>query len=137
MKTLLAFLYNNLDFLYLNPQYRITDSSTDGNQTVNAGIQFSGPSTIFSFVNDRGQIACAVAPTNLLSQKNWFRISIVRQYLEGLEDEKAISAEETASWVRANLGKIEGLFSDPSVTRSVDDMRTLKKTSAEKRFGPA
>ena len=58
MKTLLAFLYDELEFLYLNPRYTITDSSTDGNATV----QITGPAAGFWLRNDRVPISCAVAP---------------------------------------------------------------------------
>ncbi|BBY28667.1 hypothetical protein [Mycolicibacterium sediminis] len=56
MKTLLAFLYDELEFLYLNPRYTITDSSTDGNATV----RITGPAVSFWLGNDRGQISYAV-----------------------------------------------------------------------------
>lgn len=137
MKTLLAYIYNNFEFLYLNPQYRITDSSTDGNPTVNATLRFSGPSTSFWFGNDRGQVTCALAPAKIASQENWFRLAIVRQYLEGLDETTPILGKDAARWVAENLAGVEDLFTDDAVARSCAEMTALERISADKRFGPA
>jgi hypothetical protein len=137
VKTLLAYLCNHFDFLYLNPQYRITDSGAGGNATDTATLRFSGPLASFWFSNERGRIFCDVAPTKLASQENWFRIPIVRQYLDGLEEANAISAKEAADWVRENFARIEDLFTDEAVGRSCEEMTSLERISAQKRFGPA
>jgi hypothetical protein len=137
VKTLLAHLYNNFEFLYTNPRYRITDSSTDGRPTGDASLRLTGPSASFWFSNERGRLFCDVAPTQVDSQKNWFRIPIVRQYLEGLAEASATSAKESAAWMESNLERIETLFAEDRVARSCSEMSSLEKISAEKRFGPA
>jgi len=81
MKTLLAVVYNHFEFLYLDPRYRITDSSTGGVATNDATLRLTTPFTSFWFSNDRGQVLCDVAPTKSDSTKNSFYIPLVRQYL--------------------------------------------------------
>jgi hypothetical protein len=137
MKTLLAFFYNHFDFLYLNTKYRITDSSTDGVATNNASLRLTGPSASFWLSNDRGQISCDVAPTKADSPKNWFRITIVRQFLDGFEETKVVPREETAGWIRDNLSRIEALFANDTVSNSCEKISALEKAMADKYFGPA
>lgn len=43
MKTLLEFYLGYLDFIYLSPAYRITNSATSGSGTVNASLTVTGP----------------------------------------------------------------------------------------------
>jgi len=137
MKTLLAFIYNHFEFLYLDPRYRFTDSRTSGAATIDATLRLSGPLTSYWLSNDRGQIFCDVAPTKFDSSKSWFRIPIVRQHLDGLDETKPIAAAETAAWVRDNLSRIEALFTDEAVAESCTELSSLEKASADKRFGPA
>lgn len=135
MKTLLAHFYNHFEWLYLNPSYRLTDSSTDGNATVHAHLRVTGPLLSFSLTNDRGDLSHAIARTASPGPERWFRVSIVRQHLEGLEDETAISAADAANWLSDNLETIEGLFVDDVLARSCEQMSALMRASAERRFG--
>jgi hypothetical protein len=137
LKTLLAHIYNYFEFLYLNPRYRITDSSTGGTATSDATLRFTGPQASFWFSNERGRIYCDVAPTRNATRENWFRISIVRQYIDGLDEASAMPQKETAEWVRNHIGRIEALFSDETAARSCQALSDLERLSAQKRFGPA
>lgn len=137
MRTLLAFLYNHFDFLYLNAKYRITDSSTDGVASNKASLRLTGPSASFWLGNDQGQISCAVAPTKADTPKNWFRITLVRQFLDGFEETNVVPREETAAWIRDNLSRIEAFFADDNVSDSCEKISALEKVMADKYFGPA
>jgi hypothetical protein len=121
----------------MNPQYRITDSRTDGRPTGDASLRLTGPLASFWFSNERGRLFCDVAPTQSASQKNWYRVPIVRQYLEGLAEANATSAKESAAWIESNLERIETLFTEDAIARSCSEMSSLEKISAEQRFGPA
>ena len=48
--------------------------------------------------NNRGQIRLVVAPTQLETPENWFRITSVRQYLDNIEENGAMLTDELASW---------------------------------------
>jgi hypothetical protein len=137
MKTLLAYLYNDFEFLYTNPQFRVTDSRTDGRPTGDASLRLTGPLASFWISNERGRLFCDVAPTQSASQANWFRVPIVRQYLDGLDEAHAISGKASAAWLESNLERIETLFAEDAVARSCSEMSALEKISAEQRFGPA
>ena len=137
MKTLLTHIFDNFEFLYTNPQYRITDSSTDGRPTGDAFLRLTGPLASFWFTNERGRLFCDVAPTQSASQKNCFRVPIVRQYLEGLAEVSASPAKETAAWIEGNLERIETLFTEDAVAKSCSERSSLERISAEQRFGPA
>lgn len=136
MKTLLEFYLRYLDFIYLNPDYRITNSRTSGSDTINASLTLTGPTLSWQFTNDRGQILFDVAPTKLASADNWFRASIVRQYLDGYDETNVVSPAETASWIRDNVGRIEALFVDSSATQSCKELAALEETNALKYWGP-
>lgn len=136
MKTLLEFFLRNFDFLYLNPDYRITDSTTSGNPTINASLSLAGPVVSWDLSNDRGQVGFNVAPTRLATEAdNWFRIPLIRQYLDGFDEMNSPSPEETAAWIRENLGRLEQLFSDEEADRSCQELLNLAKSLAIKYFG--
>ncbi|ORA85355.1 hypothetical protein K3U93_00130 [Mycobacterium malmoense] len=137
MKTLLEFFLQYFDFLYLDPRYRITDSKTSGSQTINASLTLTGPLISWDLFNDRGQMGFAIAPTQLAeSPDNWFRLSLVRQYLDDYDETNFVSPPATVAWVRDNLGRIEELFSDAKAARSCEELLTLAKSLANKYFGP-
>lgn len=125
MKTLLTDSLNNFEFLYTNPQYRFTDSSTDGRPTGDASLRLTGPLASFWFSNERGRLSCDVAPTQSASEKNWFRVPIVRQYLEGQAEASASPAKETAAWMEGNLERIDTLFTEDAVAKSCSEMFSL------------
>ncbi|OBK21561.1 hypothetical protein A5634_09990 [Mycobacterium asiaticum] len=136
MRTLLDFFLRYLDILYLDPDYRITNSETSG-ETVNASLTVSGPILVWLIVNDRGQIQWTVAPTLLQEPSNHFWISLIRQYLDRQVEITYLSTIEEVAWVRENKGRIQQLFSDESSVRAVcDDLRTLRRTNADKYWGP-
>ena len=137
MKTLLVFFLRYCDFLFLDPRYRITDSRTSGAPTIDAGLTLTGPVASWSLNNNRGRIEIAVAPTqSAASPENWFRITVVRQYLDGYDEMNAASPEETIAWTRDNLGRIEELFSNDSAANSCRALIALEEALATKYFGP-
>jgi hypothetical protein len=137
MKTLLAFLYNNLEFLYLNSRYRITDSSTTGSQTDRASLTVTGSTMTVDLTNDRGKIRFEIAPTKFLNSRTWFRVTTVRQYLDGVDETNSVPSKETAAWLRDNFERVEELFSDGSVTNSCSALDELRHSNAVKWFGPS
>jgi hypothetical protein len=112
MKTLLEFFIGYFDFLYLDARYRITGSITSGSATINAGLNLTGPVISWSVDNDRGILGFGVAPTGLASSPdNWFRISIIRQHLDGFDETNRASPADLVTWTRNNLSRIEEMFS--------------------------
>ena len=65
MKTLLEFFVEHFGFLYLDPDYRITESRTSGAPTIDAGLTLTGNVINWSIHNNRGQIGFGAAPTAL------------------------------------------------------------------------
>jgi hypothetical protein len=137
VKALLEFFLRYCDFLYLNPRYRITDSRTSGAATTDAALTLTGPVVSWSLHNNRGQIGFGVAPTQFAaSPENWFRISVIRQYLDHYDETNVVTPVEAAAWIRENLGRIEELFSDASAARTCDALIALEESLAVKYFGP-
>ena len=137
MKALLEFLLRYLDFFYLDPRYRITNSTTSGVANINASLRLTGPVISWEISNDRGQIGFGAAPTKFSeSPDNWFRISLIRQYLDGFDELNAVSSAETVSWIRDNIDRIEQLFTDSSATHSCEELIALAKSLAIKYWGP-
>jgi hypothetical protein len=134
MKRLLAFFYNHLEFLYLNPLYRISDSSTTGSATDRASLTLTGETLTITLTNDHEVIRCSVAPTKFPGQRNWFWMSLLRQFLDGGE-ETIVSPADNASWFRDNFSRIEALFADDVVSRSIEEISTLRRENAVKEFG--
>lgn len=137
MKTLLEFYLGYLDFIYLSPDYRITNSATSGSGTVNASLTVTGPILNWQITNDRGQILFDVAPTKSASPSNWFQISIVRQYLDGYDETNLVTAAESVAWLRDNARRIEELFADASAAQSCEALTALEDANALKYWGPA
>ncbi|CPV67467.1 hypothetical protein [Mycobacteroides abscessus] len=138
MKTLLEFYLRHLEFLYLDPRYRITNSATTGVATNNASLTLTGPVLSWSIANDRGQIQFGVAPTARAdSGDSWFRISLVRQLLDGVDETVPVSVDAIVFWIRENKDRIEELFSDANVDRSCEELINLARALAEKYGGPA
>ena len=136
MKTLLEFYLRYLDFIYLDPEYRITNSKTTGSETINAALTLTGSILTWQITNDRGQIAFTVAPTRMSSPENWFRASIIRQYLDGHDETNPVSSAETAAWIRDNIGRIENLFAGSAVVQSCEELTALEEANALKYWGP-
>ena len=138
MTTLLEFFLNYLDFLYLDPRFRITDSSTSGAATNNASLTLTSPVTTWQISNDRGQIQLDVAPTKAADQpRNWFRLSIIRQYLDDYDETNMVSPTEAVAWARDNRDRIDDLFSDTSVAESCEALIALEDANAVKYWGPS
>ncbi|MDO3126490.1 hypothetical protein P5V43_05165 [Mycobacteroides abscessus subsp. bolletii] len=137
MKTLLEFYLRHLEFLYLDPRYRITNSTTAGVAAINASLTLTGPVLSWSIANDRGQIQFGVAPTaRAESGDSWFRISLVRQYLDGVDETIPVSVDATVFWIRENKDRIEELFSDVNVDHSCKELINLARALADKYWGP-
>lgn len=136
MKILLEFYLRYLDFIYLNPNYRITNSRTSGSDTINASLTVTGPILSWQIANDRGQILFDVAPTKSISPDNWFRVPIVRQYLDGYDETNVVSLAESVAWIRDNAQRIEDLFVDSSAAQSCKALTALEEANALKYWGP-
>jgi hypothetical protein len=137
VKTLLAFFYQNFEFLYLNPQYRITDSTTTGQADDRATLTVTGPVVTIGLDIDRQQVSFVVAPTGLLTPQNWFRAATVRQFLDGVDESQNVPAKATVAWLRDNLPRIESLFENAIVADSVAQLAEVRKANADRWFGPA
>lgn len=70
MTRLLELFLKCLEVLYLDPKYRITDSTTAGSPTENASLRVTGEVVSWQVINDRGQIFVAVAPSRLDATEN-------------------------------------------------------------------
>ncbi|OBH89941.1 hypothetical protein [Mycobacterium sp. E2989] len=137
MTTLLQFYLQYMSFLYLDPRYHITDSTTSGNASINASLSVTGPLLKWLIANDRGQIEFTVAPTRLAAVRdNWFRASLIRQYLDNYDETNSVSPQAMAEWIRDNLKRIEELFDDARAERSCEELLNLAKLLANKYFGP-
>ncbi len=135
MRALLEFFLNYFDFLYLDPHYRITDSTTDSSATINASLTTTGPILSWQITNDRGQIRIDIAPTKLIAPENWFRLSIIRQYLDSYDERNPVSPSEALMWIRNNLSRIEELFSNSLATASCTALTELENANAIKYWG--
>lgn len=137
MRHLLKILLKYFDFLYLDPQYRFTDSSTSGSPTIDAQLVLTGQPLTWSITNARGQILMAAAPTTNAAPEYWFRLSVIRRHLEGTETSSPINAE-AADWLRANIASVEGLFKDEATTiASCTALVSLENAVADELFGPS
>jgi len=137
MKALLEFYLRYLDFIYLNPAYRITNSTTSGSAHINASLTLTGPVLSWHIANDRGQILLDVAPSKSASSpENWFRVPIVRQYLDDYDETNVVSPAETVAWIRDNERRIEDLFVDSSIAHSCTALTALEDANALKYWGP-
>jgi hypothetical protein len=137
VKTLLEFFAAYFDFLYLDARYRITDSTTSGVATIDAGLNLTGPAISWSIANNRGQIHIAVAPTRLAqSRDRWFRVSLVRQYLDDYDETNRVSPPETVRWIRDNLDRVEELLIGENADHSFEELNALAEALSIKYFGP-
>jgi len=134
---LLEYLLKYLGFLYLDPRYRITDSSSTGSPTENASLRLTSDVLSWRLTNDRGQIRLVVAPTKLERSENWFRITSVRQYLDHEEERGTMLTDELALWLGHNINRVENLFSENSLAaNSCAALIALEEAKANKLFGP-
>lgn len=136
IKTLLESYVRYLEFIYLNPDYRITNCRTSGSDTINASLTLTGTILSWQIANDRGQILFDVAPTKLRPPDNWFRVPIVREYLDGYDETNVVSPAEAASWGRDNVRRIEDLFTDPSAAQSCKALAAPEGANTLKYWGP-
>ena len=136
MKTLLQFIVQYAGFLYLNPNYRITDSSTRGLPDIDASVSFSGDRLKWEIVNDRGSIYFVAVPLFQNSGDDWFALPLIRQYLEGGDDVGAGSPADQASWLSSNLGRVEQLLTDESTSVDVrEGLAALRLSNSSKKWG--
>jgi hypothetical protein len=137
MTALSEFYLKYLDFLDLDPTYRITDFANEGATTSGESWTIAGPVASWHISYDRGQILLGVAPTKLAGlSRNWFRLAIVRQYLDGCDETKTVSLTDTVNWARQNRRRIEELFSDGGATASCEALTALEDANAVKYWGP-
>lgn len=135
MKTLLEFIVQYAGLLYLNPNYRIIDSSTRGLTDIDASVSFASDELKWDVVNERGRIYFAAVPIVLGSAANWFTISLIREYLEGGEDTGADSPVDQANWLSANLNRIEQIFADgPTSMRVSEELIALRGSNSSKKW---
>ncbi|MGB7142847.1 hypothetical protein [Mycobacterium sp.] len=137
MTKLLEYFLRYLEVLYLDPGYRITDSSSTGSATENASLRLTGDILSWRLTNDRGQIRLVVAPTKLETSENWFRITSVRQYLDHKEEQGTMLTAELASWLSLNINRVVDLFADDSIAASsCAALIAIEEAKADKLFGP-
>ncbi|HYB36498.1 MAG TPA: hypothetical protein VEF72_12495 [Mycobacterium sp.] len=137
MTRLLECFLRYLGVLYLDPRYRITDSTTTGSATDNASLRLTGDILSWRLTNDRGQIRLVVAPTKLETSENWFRITSVRQYLDHKEEHGTVLTDELALWLSHNISRVEDLFANNSIAASsCRALIDLEEAKAIKLFGP-
>lgn len=136
MTRLLELFLNYLQVLYLDPKYRMTNSTTTGSPTENASLRLTGDTTSWQVINDRGQIYVAVAPTRLDTFENWFRLTSIRQYLDGVEERSTLLTDDLAAWLSNNMGRVEALFVDSQVENSCKALIGLEEMKATELFGP-
>lgn len=136
MKMLLEFIVQYVGILYLNPKYRITDSSNRGLADIDASISFTGAHIRWDVVNDRGLINFAAVPVHQTASDEWFALPLIRQYLEGGDDPGASGAIDQANWLSMNLKRVEELFADQSATaRICEELVTLRRSNSSKKWG--
>jgi hypothetical protein len=132
MKNLLQFFLSYFEFLYLDPRYRITDSKT-GSARINASLTVTGPVITWLIVNDRGQMQISIAPTALPSPRNWFWVSLIKQYVNNEAEIHYLSAEDEIEWIRQNMERVENLFANPSTLEDeCDKLKALRRENADK-----
>ncbi|WP_078058812.1 hypothetical protein [Mycolicibacter icosiumassiliensis] len=136
MTRLLELFLKHLQVLYLDPKYRITNSMTTGSPAENASLRMTGDTTSWQIINDRGQIYVAVAPTRLDTAENWFRLTTIRQYLDGAEERSTLLTDELATWLSHNMDRVEALFVDARVETSCKVLIGLEEMKATELFGP-
>jgi hypothetical protein len=137
MKTLLELFLKEFEFLYLDSRYRITDSKTGGEKT-NSSLTVTSEVLTWFLATDRGQTQLSVAPTELLTPRNWFWVSLIRQLIQNNSEIEYLPAEKEIDWARNNLPKIEQLFSQTSSLESTcETLRALRSSNADKYWGPA
>jgi hypothetical protein len=137
MTKLLQYLLRYLEVLYLDPRYRITDSSSTGSATENASLRLTGDVLSWRLTNDRGQIRLVVAPTKLENSENWFRTTSVRQFLDHKEEQDTMLTDELASWLSVNINRVLDLFVNDSIAASsCAALIALEEAKANKLFGP-
>ncbi len=133
MKTLLEYFLRYFDILYLDPRYRITDSSTSGVANNDASLRLTGPILSWSLTNDKGQIVLYAAPTELANASNWFRVSLIKQYLDSDDEIEYLPAADEIGWVRENSGRLEQLFADDSkLEGTCEKLGALRRSNANK-----
>ena len=136
MKKLLEVFLHYFEMLYLDPAYRISDSTSSGSADSDASMVITGPNLTWRLVNNRGQFQLAVAPTHLLSPENWFWLSVIREYLDG--DQDTVLDSQGIAWLERNIGRVAQLFETPSsAAESCEALNALKESIAERSFGPA
>ncbi|GFG98585.1 hypothetical protein [Mycobacterium timonense] len=136
MKTLLEFIIQYVGILYLNPKYRITNSSNRGLPDIDASISFTGDQLRWDVVNDRGLINFIAVPALQTTSDDWFALPLIRQYLEGGDDTGASDATDQANWLSANLQRVEELFADQSAATGVcEELVTLRRSNSSKKWG--
>jgi hypothetical protein len=137
MTKLLEYFLGYLGVLYLDPTYRISDSSSTGSPTENASLRLTSDILSWRLTNDRGQIRLVVAPTKLETSENWFRITSVRQYLDHEEEHGTMLTAELASWLSISINRILDLFANDSIAAtSCAALIALEEAKADKLFGP-
>ena len=133
MKSLLEYFLKYFDILYLDPRYRITNSSTTGVATNNASLTMTGPTLSWELANDKGQFLLVVAPTALATSDNWFSVSLIKQYLTRQDEIENLSAADEIAWIRVNGQLVEDLFSNASELEDIcETLRSLRRSNSNR-----
>lgn len=80
----------------------------------------------------------SIAPTRLATSRNWFWVSLIKQYLDAEDEIEYLPVEKEVEWLKSNIDRIEHLFSDASTLEpTCDALRALHRRNADKDWGPA
>lgn len=133
MKTLLEYFLKYFEVLYLDSRYHITNSNSNGVATTDASLQLTGPTLSWDLTNDKGQMLLSVAPTELASPSNWFRISLIKQYLDKEDEIEHLSAMKEIKWIYENSTRVEQLFLDASlIENTCETLNALRRSNANR-----
>jgi hypothetical protein len=136
VKKLLEFIVQYVEFPYLNPEYRITDSSTRGVSGIDASVSFTGERLKWDAINDCGIIYFAAVPAFQKGTGDWFAVSLIRQHLEGGDDTGAGSPIDEANWLSTNLKRVEQLFAGEATSERVcEELVALRRSNSSTKWG--
>ncbi len=133
MQTLLEFYLQHLDFIYLNPDYRITNSYLGFCAHQRFADAYRADPTLADQQRSRSNPRrCGARTKSATSRHNWFWVPIVRQHLDYFDETNVVTLAESVAWIRGNERRIEDLFVDSSVVQSCKALTALKYANALK-----
>lgn len=74
-----------------------------------------------------------VAPTEAAAWNDWFRVSLIKQYLNGEDEIEYLTAADEMEWVRENVDRIEQSFADgPTIDTTCESLKPLRRSNANR-----